>query len=80
MCKDCIVSQILQEVTSAKLYLGFKMIVLPAIIAGAILPLASASGKFHGQIAAQTPKGVYVVFTIFVSSSKTSPDISNGDG
>ncbi|CAB4546336.1 unannotated protein [freshwater metagenome] len=36
---------------------GFKIIVQPAAIAGPILRVAIAAGKFHGVIRSETPIG-----------------------
>ncbi|CAB4634374.1 unannotated protein [freshwater metagenome] len=36
---------------------GFKIIVQPAAIAGPILRVAIAAGKFHGVMRSETPMG-----------------------
>jgi len=37
---------------------GLMMMALPVRTAGAILPRASCTGKFHGTMPTQTPRGV----------------------
>jgi len=44
---------------AASAYEGFKIMTLPVRSAGAIFPVASKMGKFHGTIAPTTPSGVY---------------------
>ena len=39
---------------------GFITTVLPATIAPSAIPVGIASGKFHGEITATTPIGMYV--------------------
>ena len=45
---------------------GFSTTVFPVTIAAAVIPAMIANGKFHGEITAPTPSGMY-------SSSSCSP-------
>ncbi len=38
---------------------GFRITVLPVTIAAAVMPAIIAKGKFHGEITAHTPTGIY---------------------
>lgn len=62
--------------TNGRSYEGFTIMTFPVNKAGAILPVASSRGKFHGTMAATTPSGRYLVVTVCLSlSSMTSSGI-----
>jgi hypothetical protein len=57
---------------------GLTTTVFPVMRAGAIFPALRIKGKFHGQMAPQTPNGVYCIpelawgYTQFVYTRFTS--------